>query len=491
MKKMIDQLKPFLPVAAYDRASEFEDDSFEIVDLHTDEEIGTYVVNADGELISFTIFDETQAGSVTKEEIASIAEKFINIFHPNKKEYELSAILDLDNPYMVVYEKRDEKLGLYLHGIGFTVSIATNGQITHFHYVEGEYEVEYADVVVTKEEALKQYISQLDFELIIQQFDHEVYKNGDNHYHLAYNVIDDATDIPIDGSEPFSIREEHPFGPAIPSQDVPDKTIYEILGITSSYKKLDEKKDQGKRTEIWSKQTNVDSFSFDMDDPEEHVIKLCFDEKTGLLLQVKNGEEYDESNDELSKDNAQKHALNLMFKLFPDTNERFQLEDFEEEFYSYLDEGEDDDFMEEEDFDVSLDLGDEDMFDDYIEYEPTYTFYFHLHHKGIRMDQHASFIEVGKFTGKITNVELDIPEDELYMQLPTSPVISSDEAKEIYKKYLQMELKFIQEYEDESEKMIYKLSYVPEFPETVGHVRAIEAITGEAMYVDVGDATFL
>lgn len=487
MNNIIEQLIPFLPSKAISRVSEYEEMTFDIMDEKTDEEIGSYTVNEEGELVSFSLFDETTQGVVVKDEIAVIADKFLKTFHPTKKEYELSAILDLDNPYMVVYEKRDETYGLFLHSMGFVVSVSKAGQVTQFHFTEEEYEIQNDDHVITKEEALKQYINQLDFALTIEHYDHEVYKNGDSQYHLSYSLIEHITDVPVDGTEPFSIREENKGECEIPFQDPPNKSVYELVGITSEYRLLDRLIEEGKKTEIWTKNKLLDSESFEIDEPENHVVKLKFDEQTERLLGVINGEESENDGEEISLEDAKKNAIDFMFKLFPDANERFYLEVLEE----FDDEELDDEFEDEIDLEDDFDIEDDDVDEEeFIEHEQTYTFYFHLYHQGIRVDQHVSTLDVGKFTGKITNFDLDIPAPELYTHLLTSPKISYDEAKEIYKNQLEMELVFTREY-DENEKAIYKLSYSPSFPATVGHVRAIDAMTGEAMFVDVGDATFL
>jgi len=497
MNNIIEQLIPFLPSKAIARVSEYEEMTFDIIDEKTDEEIGSYSVNEHGELVSFSLFDETTQGDVVKDEIAAIADKFLKTFHPTKKEYELSAILDLDNPYMVVYEKRDETYGLFLHSMGFVVSVSSAGQVTQFHYTEEEYEIQNDDHVITKEEALKQYINQLDFALTIEHYDHEVYKNGDSLYHLSYSLIEHITDVPIDGSDPFSIREENKGECNIPLKDPPNKSVYELVGITSEYRLLNSLKEEGKKTEVWTKNKLLDSGSFEMDEPDNHVVKLKFDGRTERLLGVISGEESENDGEEISLEDAKKNALDFMFKLFPDANERFRIEVLEE--FDDVDEFEDDEMDHEfedefdldDDFEDGFDIEDDDVDEqEYIEHEHTYTFYFHLYHQGIRVDQQVSTLDIGKFTGKITNFDLDIPAPELYTHLLTSPKISYDEAKEIYKNQLEMELVFTRDY-DENEKAIYKLSYSPSFPATVGHVRAIDAMTGEAMFVDVGDATFL
>ena len=497
MNNIIEQLTHYLPSKAIARVSEYEEMTFDIIDEKTDEEIGSYSVNEHGELVSFSLFEDTKQGDVKRDEIAAIADKFLNTFHPTKKEYELSAILDLDNPYMVVYEKRDDTYGLFLHSMGFVVSVSTAGQVTQFHFTEEEYEIQNDVQVITKEEALEQYIDQLDFALVIEHYDHEVYKNGDSKYHLSYSLIEHVTDIPVDGSEPFSIREENIGEAKIPLQEPSNKSVYELVGITPEYKLLDVLKEEGKKTELWTKLESIDSSSFEMDEPDNHVVKLIFDEKTGDLLGGISGEESENDGEEISLEDAKKKAIDFMFNLFPNTNERFRLEVLEE--FDDEEEFEDDEVDEEyegesdleEEFESDFDIEDEDMDEEeYIEYEQTYTFYFHLYQNDLRVDQHVSSLEVGKFTGKITNFDLDIPAPEQYKHILTVPKISYNEAKQIYKNQLEMELVFTREY-DENEKAIYKLSYAPSFPSTVGHVRAIEAMTGEAMFVDVGDATFL
>lgn len=494
MIEIMDKLQVFLPVKAIAKKSEFDDGGYEIVDARTNVEIGGYSINENGELIGFSLFEEPSAGKLAKEEIAAIAQKFVDTFYPGQTEYELSGILDLDNPYMITYEKRDQKYGIFIHSTGLTVSVSTSGEITSFYCDEEDYEIRYSDIVVSEKEALEKYIEALDFELNIQKFDRDVYENGDNQYHLAYSVIEHTMEIPVDGSEISSIREGFELDSPIEKIEVPNDSIYELIGITNAYQLLGKQVKEGYRVEIWSMHDEVEEYTFDMDEIDDHVIKLCFDEKSNRLLQVVSGEESANEGVKVELASAKERALEMMFTLFPDTHEMYRLEVFEDENGEFDEEMED---TEEEDFgdeEFTNDICDEDELEDdwseeLIEHEDTYTFYFHLHHNGVRVDGHVSFISVGKYTEKIKHVQLDIPDEALYKKLPTSPVISRTEAKEIYKKHLKMERMFIREYNDDG-KSIYTLAYVPDFPTTVGHVRAIDAVTGKAMYVDVGDATF-
>jgi len=480
MSKMMEKLQSFLPRKAYAKISEDGENTFEIMDAETDEEIGYFSLNENGELMRFSFREDTSSGNVSKMEILNIAEKFINTFYPGQKEYELSAILDL-NHYMVVYERRDEKYGLFLHSTGFSVSVHTSGQITGFYLEDEEFEVRYSDMLVTEEAALEKYVSGLDFDLTIQQFNQEIFKNGDNQYHLAYSVIERVMDIPAGGSESTSIIDEQNMELKIPELKVPENDIYELIGITSEYRLLGKQVEEGKRIEVWSKSKSFHSFLFDMDEPDNHAINLCFDDRTGVLLQISSGEAYKSEGAEIGLESAMKQAVQVMFKLYPNTHEKFRLETPKEadEFAN-----EETDFAEEM-YEEELELDDE-----YIVYEPTYLFYFHLHHKGLQVNQHGSHIGVGRYTGKITHFHLDIPSDDLIEKLQLTPVITLQEAKEIYKNCVQIELRFIREF-DENGKSIYSLTYTPTFPTTVGHVRAIDAVTGKAMYMNVGDAMFL
>ncbi|RFB16820.1 hypothetical protein DZB84_10520 [Bacillus sp. HNG] len=495
MSKVFEKLKPFLPVKAYEKASDFDEDCFDIFEVGTDERFGSYSLNENGELLGFSLIGDAPEGNHSKEQMAANAQKFVDTFYPGQKEYELSGILDLDNPYMITYEKRDGKYGKFLHSTGFTVSVSTSGKISSFYCADEEYEVRYTDFVVSEEEALETYIEGLDFELKIQQFDQEVYKNGDNQYHLAYSVIEQVMDIPIDGSDTSSIHEGHDLESGIQKRDTPIQPIYELVGVTAEFKLLDKQVAEGRRIEIWSTLKKVAEYSFNIEDTDDHVMKLCFDEKTNLLLEVLSGEEHKNDGVEMGLKTARERALDVMFKLIPDTHERFRLEvpEYENEDLEYnFDEFEEEDFEDHE----FIEEFDEDNFDeneweeDFVEQEDSYTFYFHLQHQGILVDQHVSLLSVGKYSGKITHLSLDLPPDEHYAKLPTKAVISKSEAKDIYKKHVKMELMFIREYYEEGTS-IYTLAYVPEFPDTVGSVRAIDAVTGKAMYVDVGDATFL
>jgi hypothetical protein len=465
-----------------------------LFDTNTKEQIGMYTLNQQGELANFSLDGEAVAGNLSRQELVSVADKFIETFHPDKKgQYELSAIMDFDNPYMITYEKRDEKYGLFLHSEGFTVSVATNGQIQQFFYEKEDYQIIYPDTIISEEKALEMYMEHISFDLTITKFDTEVFKNGDNHVHLAYSVNEHAFDIPADGREPAVLKEEIDWKPISP-QAAPKDELYHLIGVTSKHKQLEVIEEENKTIEFWSLRDTTGLVNSDMDEADAHIIKLCFGQKSGHLLQVTNGEQVEQDRNEIGMGEAKQKALDVMFKLFPDADDRFRLEVLEDHMD---DDGEDDllfeeDFEElEESFDQELEEINEEDFveEDEMDLEDNYTFYFHLMFNGVRVDDCVSIIGIGKHSGKVNHFQLNVLEEADYQQLPSTPVISQEEAKRMYKDLIKMELLFVREY-DENYQALYTLSYGPSFPETVGHVRALDAITGKAMYVDVGDATF-
>jgi hypothetical protein len=488
MESLLHLLQPFLPVEVYQTYADY--DVYELFDKKTNEQIGMYTLNEQGELANFSLDGEAVAGNLTKQELVSVSDLFIETFHPDKKqEYELSAIIDLDNPYMISYEKREDKYGLFLHSEGFTVSVSTNGRVQQFFYEKEDYQIIYPDRMIPEEKALETYMEHLNFELIITKFDQDIFKNGDNQIHLAYSVNEHAFDIPADGRESAVVKEEIDWK-SISHQEVPHEGLYQLIGLTAKHKQVEVLVEEDKRIEIWSSRDATGPVNSDMEDIHPHMIKLCFGQKSGHLLQVTSGEQADQNGNEMRIEAAKQKALDVMFKLFPDTDERFRLEVLDD----YVEDAEDEAFFEEDDtneiedfFEEELDV--EGSFEDDIEFEDNYTFYFHLMFNGVRVNDYVSIIGIGKHSGKVNHFQLNVLEEADYQQLTSKPVISQDEAKKIYKDLLKMELLFVREY-DENYQALYTLSYGPSFPETGGHVRAIDAISGEAMHVDVGDATF-
>ena len=62
-----------------------------------------------------------------------LQETFIKAFYPHALEkYALQSVIDLDEIYIVTYGIKDDKFGLELPGLGFSLTISTSGTDVQF-----------------------------------------------------------------------------------------------------------------------------------------------------------------------------------------------------------------------------------------------------------------------------------------------------------------------------------------------------------------------
>jgi hypothetical protein len=111
--------------------------------------------------------------------------------------------------------------------------------------------VVYPEQLISEKEALETYMKHVHFELAIMEFDSETFKNGDNQFHLAYTVHEQAYDVPADGRKPELFIEQFELE-TIPHQNVPHEELYDLLGFSSKYRKTEVLTDENKRMEAWS-----------------------------------------------------------------------------------------------------------------------------------------------------------------------------------------------------------------------------------------------
>ena len=201
-------------------------------------------------------------------------------------------------------------------------------------------------------------------------------------------------------------------------------------------------------------------------------------------MRIISGETVDIEISEIDFFDAKNHALNLLFKIFPDANERFEMEVVEKEILYIPSNNE-----EQIDNQTMFPNEEDEPYIDTFEIEETYTFIFQLMHEGIKVEHHVFTIDIGKYSGKIQYLDLSLPVKEFYLRIPSKPLISYEQAMNIYKNHLEMELLFVQEFTN-GEK-VYHLSYGPLFPKTIGHVRMIDAISGDTIFVNIGNATMI
>jgi len=442
----------------------FERVNYEIYEEGTGEIIASCVCNVSGELLHYYYLADYETGSMTSRDVAVIGNDFIQRFYPKGLDtYTLDSIIDLDDEYMINYGIRDEKYGIIIPHVGFTLTVSTTGQVIQFAYVHEEYDIEYPDHIISAEEAKERYLSKLDFGLIIDYIDSDIYVNGDNQNRLAYQVRESAMDIPASGEEPMTVRESVETK-AIKYKEIPYKTVYDIVRLNEQYLQIGEETHGDERIELWAHYSTQLREEIDyLDEYCEKVIRIVYHKDDHQLLFMHNGEIDSESEEreQLSEDVLEQYALDFMFIIFSNTHEKFELE--------------------------VNDPG-ESAIDEY-ESEEDRSFYFHEVLDGIPIDEKVICIQVGVYTGKIISVSMGSIHDELTGDIQTDPKISTDEARQLYANDLEMELIFGVEYDEDGKAQI-QLSYMPSFPKTTGHVQLIDAQTGKGYYVDVGDSLF-
>lgn len=483
MQNILHKISEYIPRKVQFIRSEGEDDLFEGVhyEIHegeTKEVIADCVVNEAGELLNYHYFTDYGKGNITSHNVEIIVNDFIQSFYPKALDtYALDSIIDLDNEYMVYYGIRDEKFGIIIPHVGFTLTVSTTGQVVQFAYVHDEYEIDYPDQIISAEEAKERYLSKLDFELIIDYIDSEIYVNGDHTDRLVYQVNEVVTDIPASGEEPIIIQESVATKP-IKYQEVPYKTVYDMIGLNEEYLQIGEETHGDERIELWAHYSTELPEEIDyLNEYCEKIIRIVFHKDNHQLLFMHNGEVLSELEEttQLSENVLEQSALDFMFILFSDTHEKFKLE------VSELDES-----LFEEDEAIN-DMDEE--FGEYEQEEDNKQFYFHRVLDGIPINEKIICVQVGIYTGKIIGVSMGNIHTELTADIQTDPKISTDEARQLYANNLEMELIFGVEYDKDGEAQIH-LSYTPSFPKTTGHVQLIDAQTGKGYYVDVGDSLF-
>lgn len=488
MEKTIQALTTFIPKKVQFICSEEGDDLYDginygIYEQGTEELVAVCVFNESGELRQYHCVNTYEEGNMKRKDVAAIGEKFISKFYPNGLDtYTLQSIIDLDEVFVLNYGIQDAEYGIDIPHVGFSVSVSTMGQIVQFSLDDDPYEIIYPEYILSAVEAKERYLSRLDFECIIRYADKEIFVNGDNRYHLVYRILESAMDIPANGDDPTTVEESNEMK-QIDQQALPNKTIYEMIGISEDHRKIGEHTTDLEKIEIWA-HSSID-VPEEIDYKEEYyeqMIRVVFNKKDHTLLFVHNGETGAAKGDQeqLSNQALMRHALDLIFTIYPKADEQFYLELPEV-------------VKDEEDFESEDDFEPDDFLDEYDEEheheEEAEVFYFHRVVNGVVIDEKVTCIQVGKYTGNITGMFGDPVNQEVIDHLSTKPRISKEKAKQLYAKDLIMELTFSLEFnEDDAQKMI--LTYVPSFPKTTGHIQMIDAHTGQAYFVDVGDSEF-
>jgi uncharacterized protein YuzE len=112
----------------------------------------------------------------------------------------------------------------------------------------------------------------------------------------------------------------------------------------------------------------------------------------------------------------------------------------------------------------------------------SFCFTFQRFERGIRVGNATIRIEVDPQTFIISEVNTDSEVLVDLSKITNVCTIPLEDAIEIYGNALEMELCWSKEVEED--QVLYKLNYLSSFPETVGHMRAIDATTGKPWIID-------
>lgn len=244
MNKIIERLKPYLKVneqtELYTVVLEDDENVFQIVEKHTDQPLACYGLNEDGEMDYFQSYielEKVQDNQLTYAEMYEKVQSFINMFTPHLvHSMPFAYIIQFDMMYHVVYEKKDEKLGLFLPNSGVTIDITKDGRLYQLFSEVDEYQIYYPENSISKEEAKEKYAEKLEFELMISRADKETFANGDDAYHLVYAPKDYVFHIGPSG-EIHTIEGYGGFLPQyekIENRIVPKSVIRECIDYMTS-----------------------------------------------------------------------------------------------------------------------------------------------------------------------------------------------------------------------------------------------------------------
>ncbi|PFR21381.1 hypothetical protein COK19_21895 [Bacillus cereus] len=467
MKKIIEQLKPYLKVSEqlelYTVALEDEENTFEIVEKHTDQSLACYGLNENGEIDYFQSYielEKVEDNQLLRAEIYEKVQSFINTFTPHLIQSAFFAcIIEFDMMYHIVYEKKDERFGLFLPNSGFTIDITKDGRLYQlFSHVE-EYQINYPENPISKEEAKKKYIENLELELMISKVDKETFANGDDTYHLVYVPKDYVMGIAPDG-ELHTIESYDGFLQIYENIEkciVQNDMIRELVGLSDKHIKFHTDIVDNEVIEFWARKEQVQHIVQGEGEQPSQAIQVCLDKETGKYMSIVNNEQYKQNKEALTEEEARERALQFLFTRYPDANERFMIEKSHPAHHL---------MWEEEDED----------------YESEYVFYFQPMYNEVKVNMYSMTISVGKESGIITRFHACGFDEKEVVGISIEPTISIEEAKEIVMNAVDMEFSWGKEVEEDVTS--YHACYMPAFPKTNGHVKMIEAQTGKAFYID-------
>lgn len=442
----------------------------EIVDAQREISYGQIEVSDEGKITSLiidldAIIENNDVSLYEYEELAAedikeIAQDFVEEF--GQKNLQLTSFSEWgDQTFLLTFEAMDVQYQIPLPDSGATIEMNKQGFVLSATFNQAYYQLTHPKLTVDEDVALMIYKNRELVELAAFQQEDEI--------RLMYYPKNTNEVVGANG-EIISLDQFLENGPIELEKIPPVSETYDeaiLLGITPDLIK------------------NEDENVITYEKSENHYVKFDHSDEHQLIIDstmpFKEGEEY-------SIEELRKRAIAFLASKVGSVSESYLLEDaFVEDDL----EDDDDDELTEEEIEMLKALSaeddeeDEDEEEDYA-FEPFVTFTFHRYINGIPLSEYNVNIDMGIYSGRVTDAVIPLLKEEYIENMVTEPSMTLEEANEIYKDSIKMELARVP-YEDE-EFIKYELCYVVKEKEAGKRIERIDASNGNVFYYDQLDA---
>lgn len=440
---------------------EGDPNSFDFIHHEEEEVVASATFDEEG-LVNFSTYNEEegQGGTLNRDALINKAYLFINEFYSQElsENLFLSALIDMDDFTMIVFNQKDNKFGLELPNSGISFSIMPNGVISHVERDYHQTEVIYPSSCITAEKAKTLFMKELRLVPGIAKYEKGTYVNGDNQYYFVYEIEDYVMEVGPDGKlqtiEMFGVERQRYIGDV---QVTSDSDLYTLAGLTEEHMQIYGGKTKQGRIEVWSEKTKQELAAEDAELSEIHVaiphaVKLLFNKDGGLLRLL--SEDSSVNAAKITAEQALEKANEVISSVYTKNRTTFKLVKGNPELHEYIS-------------------------DDQSEVY-AYRFIYHRFEQDVKVQNAEIAIEISAKTGALLRVETDPSVFTDLSMLNVQDAISMEEAALTYKSGLAMELSWVKDLVNG----MYSLAFVPSFPLTQVHIRCINASTGEPWVID-------
>lgn len=447
----------------------------EIVDIHREISYGQIELSEEGKLTSLMIdLEEITANndvsldeyeSLSKDDLVEMGQDFVDDFGmPNLK---LNSFTEWgEDTFMMVFEAMDVKLQLPLPDSGVTLEMNRQGFILSATLNQSYYQLKSPEITVTAEEALAIYSNRQMVELVAT-YDEESIQLMYYPKYLNEAITADGKIIPLidfTDEEQLAIRE---------ITEVPSSyTEEELLGITNDLLKVEE-----------------DGITMYVHKEfEDQMIKIDASDEENLVIE--SNLPFIEEN-EIPVEELRRRAIAFLELQVGDISSKYLLEDIPDGDFDLEEEEEDEDEelteeemaflteMSDEEDDEEFEEEEEDEDDNFM-FEPFITFSFRRQVQGMDLRDFDTNIDMGIYSGTVKDATIPLLQLDESEPINLTPEISLEEAEQVYRASIKMELARVPH--EEEEFTSYELCYVVK--ENEERIECIDAHNGNIFYFD-------